>query len=111
MILLYDCTNIDSFKQLVFYYNEIIRNSQEIPMIMVGTKCDLSDRQITEKDGKTQADNWTIPHFTVSSKSGFNISKLVNYLSDLQINSESNVAWFGFLFNLLCLLLLFLLFS
>lgn len=84
---MYDCTNNESFKHLVFWYNEIIRNSQEIPMIMIGSKCDLSERQISEKDGKNQAESWSVPHFTISSKSGFNLIKLESYLREQEYNN------------------------
>lgn len=87
---MYDCTNNESFKHLVFWYNEIIRNSQEIPIMMIGSKCDLSERQISEKAGKSQGESWSIPHFTISSKSGFNIIKLLSFLSEEEYNKSEN---------------------
>ena len=57
ILLLYDVTNKDSFKNLENWLIEIEKNAQEkVLKILIGNKCDLTDdREITTEEGKAFA--------------------------------------------------------
>ena len=109
VILIYDITNLKSFKLIKDFNEEIKENAPNIKKILVGTKCDLEDkRQVTEEEGKKLANELGINmFFEVSAKTGKNVEEayyslfreiLMNYNqpepiilnSEEKINEKSN---------------------
>ena len=80
-IRMYDATSLRSFKDVVFWHNEILRGSPNAMVALVGTKCDLLDEQrLSEEDGKTQAAEWDALHFRSSSKDGDTVERVLKGL-------------------------------
>ena len=48
-------------------------------MILMGNKCDLEERQVNEEDIKIKANDYNLPYFEVSAKTGFKIKETLNY--------------------------------
>jgi len=71
-----------------------VKDSQDVPMILVGNKCDLEDkREVTTADGQAHADKWTHgKYIEASAKSMFNVEKcfidcvkeIIHYHPELQ---------------------------
>ena len=75
ILLMYDITSRESFKDISNWMNDIKDNKGEnFPLILIGNKIDLNDkRQIKFEEGKKLADYYGIPFMETSNKDGKNI--------------------------------------
>eukprot|EP00736_Rhodelphis_marinus_P008771 Rmarinus@m.24981 len=82
--LVYDTTSSASFEDLESFRNQICRSkdTDEVPMIIVGNKCDLEDeRQVTSDTGEEFAKQFKFCKFIeTSARSGKNVTELFNEL-------------------------------
>ena len=74
VIFVYDVTRTASFENIEKWVEEfrcnVITNSQKVPQLIIGNKCDLhGDRQVSETDVKILANNYGIPFWETSAKS------------------------------------------
>eukprot|EP00742_Colponemidia_sp_Colp-10_P003008 GILJ01003210.1.p1 GENE.GILJ01003210.1~~GILJ01003210.1.p1 ORF type:complete len:177 (+),score=22.42 GILJ01003210.1:44-574(+) len=77
IILVFDMTNQDTFKDLLFWHNEVLRALPSAFVLLVGNKCDLIDTlQITEEEAKAQAETWNVPLLISSAKTGYNVDRI-----------------------------------
>ncbi len=94
ILLLYDVTNKDSFKNLENWLIEIEKNSnQKVLKILIGNKCDLTeDREITTEEGQTFANRNGMEFMETSAKMNTNVSEAFETLGKLMIefNSKTN---------------------
>jgi Ras-related protein Rab-1A len=94
ILLLYDVTNKDSFKNLENWFIEIEKNSnQKVLKILIGNKCDLTeDREITTEEGQTFANRNGMEFMETSAKMNTNVSEAFTTLGKLMIefNSKTN---------------------
>jgi len=94
ILLLYDVTNKDSFKNLENWLIEIEKNSnQKVLKILIGNKCDLTeDREITTEEGQTFANRNGMEFMETSAKMNTNVSEAFTTLGKLMIefNSKTN---------------------
>jgi len=94
ILLLYDVTNKDSFKNLENWLIEIEKNSSDkVLKILVGNKCDLSDdREIQTEEGQAFAVRNGMEFMETSAKMNTNVSKAFETLGKLMIefNSKGN---------------------
>ena len=77
ILLLYDVTNKDSFKNLENWLIEIEKNAQEkVLKILIGNKCDLNDdREITTEEGKAFALRNGMEFMETSAKMNTNVTE------------------------------------
>ena len=96
ILLLYDVTNKDSFKNLENWLIEIEKNAQEkVLKILIGNKCDLTDdREIQSDEGKAFALRNGMEFMETSAKMNTNVTEAFETLGKLMIefNSKSNTA-------------------
>ena len=96
ILLLYDVTNRDSFKNLESWLIEIEKNAKEkVLKILIGNKCDLTDdRDITSDEGKAFALRNGMEFMETSAKMNTNVTEAFETLGKLMIefNSKSNTA-------------------
>ena len=96
ILLLYDVTNKDSFKNLENWLIEIEKNAQEkVLKILIGNKCDLTDdREITTEEGKAFALRNGMEFMETSAKMNTNVTEAFETLGKLMIefNSKGNQA-------------------
>ena len=96
ILLLYDVTNRDSFKNLESWLIEIEKNAKEkVLKILIGNKCDLTDdREIQSDEGKAFALRNGMEFMETSAKMNTNVSEAFETLGKLMIefNSKSNTA-------------------
>ena len=94
ILLLYDVTNKDSFKNLESWLIEIEKNAKEkVLKILIGNKCDLTDdREITSDEGKAFALRNGMEFMETSAKMNTNVTEAFETLGKLMIefNSKSN---------------------
>ena len=94
ILLLYDVTNKDSFKNLESWLIEIEKNAKEkVLKILIGNKCDLTDdREISTEEGKAFALRNGMEFMETSAKMNTNVSEAFETLGKLMIefNSKGN---------------------
>ena len=91
ILLLYDVTNKDSFKNLENWLIEIEKNSSDkVLKILVGNKCDLSDdREIQTEEGQAFAVRNGMEFMETSAKMNTNVSEAFETLGKLMIEFSS----------------------
>ena len=88
ILLLYDITDQNSFKNLRNWLQQIKAN-QSIKVVLLGTKSDkIDDRAINEEEGKKLADEFNIGFFECSAKINTNIRESGYYLVDEILKDE-----------------------
>ena len=81
IIIAYDITEIKSFEKLKNWINDIkMYAHKKVRLVLVGNKCDLSNRRITEEEGKKLADELDAKFFETSAKTGYNVNEAYNFL-------------------------------
>ena len=67
VIIVFDVTNRSSFENLQFWINETtVHTPGSIPTVLVGNKCDIELREVSDDEAQTFADRLTMPYFAVS---------------------------------------------
>ena len=81
IIIAYDITEIKSFEKLKNWINDIkMYAHKKVRLVLVGNKYDLSNRRITEEEGKKLADELGAKFFETSAKTGYNVNEAYNFL-------------------------------
>ena len=75
IILVYDISNLESFKSLNLWLIEIEKESpKNVYKILVGNKCDLKNRKISFDEGKKFAKDNNMKFFEISVKESINVN-------------------------------------
>lgn len=88
-IIVFSITSALSFLEVNTFKEQLYRvldldNSEFIPMVLVGNKCDLKhERQVQSIDAQRLADEWKIKYIEVSAKNKTNIYELFEELVNL----------------------------
>ena len=90
IILVYDITNKDTFKNINEWILRIKYNTQRKNFnLLVGNKCDMKcQREVSKEEGKQLAEDNNMIFFEASAKTGENINQIFNSLAIQIINSE-----------------------
>ena len=84
IIFMYDITSRESFDHVEDWmkiYNEIKNEDKKTLLLLVGTKRDLiNERIVTENEGMNFADAHDLPFFECSSKEGYNIDSVIEFI-------------------------------
>ena len=78
-LFVFSITDRESFVAMGNLREQILRVKvdEQIPIILVGNKCDLSDQQEVRKDeGETLARSWGVPYEETSAKTKQNVDKV-----------------------------------
>ena len=88
IIIVYDVTNYNSFKNISDYWlKKIKENTQQNAIeVLVGNKCDMPNRVVTEEEGKKLAENYGVSFFESSAKIGLNVNEIFNHITKQIIN-------------------------
>ena len=82
IILTYDVTDQDSFKNIRNWIKQIEANAQgNVKRVLVGNKCDKPDRVVTEEEGKKLADDYSMNFFETSAKTSKNVTEVFYHLT------------------------------
>lgn len=82
-LLIYSITSKQSFNALQKLHDQIltVKEVDEVPMALVGNKCDLEDqRQVSTEDGKALASRWDCLFYETSAKEKINDETVFNEL-------------------------------
>ena len=61
-----------------------------VKLILIGTKCDLDQREVCAEEGKEFADKMGIPFFETSAKNDINVANTFETLVNNIFNSEES---------------------
>ena len=91
-ILAYDINNKESFDKVQFWIEEIKANAEEkIKCILIGTKCDLDKREVSEEDGQNLGEKYGYKFLETSAKENININEAFETLvSEIMNNFKEN---------------------
>jgi small GTP-binding protein len=90
IIIVYDVTKLESFNKVTEWIAEVRRFVPTVPLIVVGNKCDLEDRQVSTEDGKQLAEKQGLIFLETSAKTNLNIETAFQELSKKLIEAEAN---------------------
>ena len=93
IILTYDVTDQNSFKNIRNWIKQIEANAQtSVCKVLVGNKCDKPDRTVTEEEGRNLANEFGMNFFETSAKNDLNIKEVFNYLTKeiMKFNAGKN---------------------
>ena len=80
-ILMFDLTSRSSFENIEKIYQELISLSHNIPIVLLGNKCDMKDEiVINRKEISEIAKKYHLAYFDVSSKACVNVEEPFLYL-------------------------------
>ena len=91
-ILAYDINNKESFEKVQYWVEEIKSNAEEkIKCILIGTKCDLDRREVSEEEGIELGRKFGYKFLETSAKDNINIDETFDTLvSEILTNYEDN---------------------
>ena len=91
-VLAYDINNKESFDKMQYWVEEIKANADEkIKCVLIGTKCDLDKREVSEEEGKELGENYGYKFLETSAKENININETFETLvSEILKNYEDN---------------------
>ena len=92
-IVCYDMTNRESFNQVKYWVEQIKTISDEkTKCILVATKCDIGEREITEEEGEELANKFGFKFFETGAKLSINVKEAFDCLLDeILLNYKGNV--------------------
>jgi small GTP-binding protein len=90
-VMVYDVSKKPSLDNLKVW-NEMFEEHQtpDAVKVLVGNKIDLTDRQVSKKEGEAEAVKYQSKHFEVSAKLGKKLDELFNSIIDLIIDHLEN---------------------
>ena len=81
-IFAYDVTDRNSFRNVRNWVRRVEAHSKtNIIRVLVGNKCDKSDRVVTEEEGKKLADEFNMNYFETSAKTNQNVNEVFYFLA------------------------------
>ena len=80
ILLVYNITDESSFLAVNDWIKEIKKNEVNPIIVLVGQKCDLENRIISEERGRELANELGVEFFEISAKTGYNVEELFKYL-------------------------------
>lgn len=82
-LCVYSITMKDTFNAVHRFYDHIlqVKGKDEVPLILVGSKCDLeTDREVNKDEGKQLAEKFSCPFFETSAKTRVNVDEVFEEL-------------------------------
>lgn len=76
-LLVYSITSRESFNEIFTFRNQVLRvkDKDRVPMVLVGNKCDLAEREVATTEGKLLAEELGCPFWETSAKSRINVEE------------------------------------
>lgn len=83
IVLVYDTTNPESYNNIRNWLQQIKNHSSpSVAIMLVGNKCDLPNRKISDLQGRELADELEIKFLETSAKNDLNVKELFNNLAE-----------------------------
>ena len=88
IFLVYDVTNLNSFKNIKKWISQIKEElSNKISIVLVANKIDMPERIVSEEDGKNLANSMNLQIFEASARDNINVSEAFQELAE-DINNK-----------------------
>ncbi len=90
-LVVYDVTIRESFENLENWIAEVVKNCENVPIIIVGNKIDIEDREVTPEEGKAYARKKSkeigrkVPYLETSAKTGETIKRVFDDLIKMMV--------------------------
>ena len=82
IIMTYSINDVASFQSLENWLRQIKTHASEnVVKILVGNKCDVTDRKVSYEQAKKIAEQFGVQYFEVSAKENRNISEMFNWIA------------------------------
>ena len=83
IVLVYDVTKENTFDKIKEWAEQILPDSKEdkIGLILLGNKCDMEERMVSEEQGKELAEEFGINYFETSALTGQGINEAFEQLT------------------------------
>lgn len=94
IMLVYDVSNLKSFENISNWIRNIeIHATQDVELMILGNKCDISDkRQVSKERGEQLALQHSIKFFETSAKAAINIEEaFVTLARDIKLKMEKRI--------------------
>eukprot|EP00826_Nyctotherus_ovalis_P001968 TRINITY_DN10372_c0_g1_i2.p1 TRINITY_DN10372_c0_g1~~TRINITY_DN10372_c0_g1_i2.p1 ORF type:complete len:223 (-),score=61.69 TRINITY_DN10372_c0_g1_i2:166-834(-) len=83
VILVYDCTNRRSYKEIKNWMMQIENHARkDVVKVLVAAKCDEDARLITREEGEEMAKEYDVAYFETSAKTGMNVDKVFTHVAN-----------------------------
>jgi len=75
-LVVYSIEFKSTFLEAESLYGDVlrVRDADRVPLLLVGNKCDLVNREVTPQDGQAKAAQWGVPFYETSAKTDTNIA-------------------------------------
>ena len=84
IILTFDLTKKSTFNSLEAWLNDIQENSNEVPVVIFGNKCDLFEKyEVENEEAKKFAKDNNLQYFETSAKQNVNVQEGFNSIAKL----------------------------
>ena len=91
IILTFDVTDENSFKNIRNWVKQIEQNAQNnVCKVLVGNKCDREDRKVTFEEGSKLAAEYNMKYFETSAKTNLNVNETFTTLTKEILNISDN---------------------
>lgn len=91
IILTFDVTDENSFKNIRNWVKQIEQNAQNnVCKVLVGNKCDREDRKVTFEEGSKLASEYNMKYFETSAKTNLNVNETFTTLTKEILNITDN---------------------
>jgi small GTP-binding protein len=90
IVLTFDLTKKSTFKSLDAWLNDIKENSNEVPVVIFGNKCDLFEKyEVENEEAKKFAKDNNLQYFETSAKQNVNVQEGFNAIAKLAYEKYS----------------------
>ena len=91
IILTYDVTDQNSFKNIRNWIKQIEANAQtNVCKVLVGNKCDKDDRKVSYEEGQKLAEANNMPFYETSAKTNQNVNEVFTFLTQEILKTNEN---------------------
>lgn len=87
-LVVYDITRRRSYVSVTSFLELLWEHSGVIPSILIGNKCDLPERAVTEDEAQKYATQVKLGYYETSAKDNVNIYKIFEELANLMIKHQ-----------------------
>lgn len=90
-LVVFDLTDRKTFENLDRWFTEVYTTCVSVPLMLVGNKVDLPNRQVALEEGEKLARSRNLPYFEASAKSAQNVNDIFEKLGRIIVMKEEGL--------------------